>query len=83
MKSRLRALSFVLTSGIALIFAASIAYADSLEELTVAHRGTSSSKLGEGTLPAYEHAVKTARTCWMGTCAGRKTVPTVTASAQS
>jgi glycerophosphoryl diester phosphodiesterase len=58
MKSRLRALSVVLASGIALILAANIAYADSMEELTVAHRGASTSKLGEGTLPAYEYAVK-------------------------
>jgi glycerophosphoryl diester phosphodiesterase len=58
MRNRLRALSVVLASGIALIVAANIAYADSMDELTVAHRGASSSKLGEGTLPAYQYAVK-------------------------
>jgi glycerophosphoryl diester phosphodiesterase len=34
------------------------AHADSLEEITIAHRGASTSKLGEGTLPAYQYAVK-------------------------
>ena len=40
------------------MFAAHIAYADSMEELIVAHRGARTSKLGEGTLPAYQYAVK-------------------------
>jgi glycerophosphoryl diester phosphodiesterase len=34
------------------------AYADSMEELTVAHRGASTSKLAESTLPAYKYAVE-------------------------
>ena len=34
------------------------AHADSLDEITIAHRGASTSKLGEGTLPAYQYAVK-------------------------
>jgi glycerophosphoryl diester phosphodiesterase len=35
-----------------------IAYADSIEEVTIAHRGASTSKLAEGTLPAYKYAAK-------------------------
>jgi glycerophosphoryl diester phosphodiesterase len=58
MKRRLRALTVVFASGIALVLAAHIAYADAMEEVTVAHRGASNSKLGEGTLPAYKYAVK-------------------------
>jgi len=40
------------------MFAAHLAYADSMEELIVAHRGARTSALGEGTLPAYQYAVK-------------------------
>jgi glycerophosphoryl diester phosphodiesterase len=58
MRNRLRALTVVVTAGIALAVPAHIAYADSMEELTVAHRGASTSKLAEGTLPAYRYAVK-------------------------
>jgi glycerophosphoryl diester phosphodiesterase len=58
MRNRLRALTAVATAGIALAVPAHIAYADSMEELTVAHRGASTSKLAEGTLPAYRYAVK-------------------------
>ena len=58
MRSRLRALCGVVVGGLALVFAAHIAYADSMEELIVAHRGARTSKLGEGTLPAYQYAVK-------------------------
>jgi glycerophosphoryl diester phosphodiesterase len=47
-----------LTAGIAWLIPAHIAYADSMEELTVAHRGASTSKLAEGTLPAYKYAAK-------------------------
>jgi len=42
----------------ALVFTAQIADADSMEEITVAHRGAATSQLGEGTLPAYTYAVK-------------------------
>jgi glycerophosphoryl diester phosphodiesterase len=55
---RLFALSAVLALGIAAVITANTAYADSMEELTVAHRGATTSKLGEGTLPAYQYAVK-------------------------
>jgi glycerophosphoryl diester phosphodiesterase len=58
MRKRLFALSAVLAFGIAPIFTATTAYADSMEELTVAHRGATTSKLGESTLPAYQYAVK-------------------------
>jgi glycerophosphoryl diester phosphodiesterase len=55
---RLFALSAVLALGTAAVITANTAYADSMEELTVAHRGATTSKLGEGTLPAYQYAVK-------------------------
>src|SRR5215216_7601637 len=58
MRNRLRALTVVIAGGIALVIPAQIAYADSMDEHTVAHRGASTSKLGEGTLPAYQYAVK-------------------------
>ena len=58
MRKRLFALSAVLAFAIAPILTTTPAYADSMEELTVAHRGAATSKLGEGTLPAYQYAVK-------------------------
>jgi glycerophosphoryl diester phosphodiesterase len=58
MRKHLFALSAVLALGIAPILTATTAYADSMEELTVAHRGATTSKLGESTLPAYQYAVK-------------------------
>ncbi len=58
MRKHLLALSAVLAFGIAPVITATTAYADSLDELTVAHRGATTSKLGEGTLPAYQYAVK-------------------------
>ena len=58
MRKRLFALSALLAFGIAPILTATTAYADSMEELTVAHRGATTSKLGESTLPAYHYAVK-------------------------
>jgi glycerophosphoryl diester phosphodiesterase len=58
MKKCMCALSAMLAFGITPILTAPAAYADSIEELTVAHRGASTSKLGEGTLPAYKYAVK-------------------------
>jgi glycerophosphoryl diester phosphodiesterase len=58
MRSRQRALGVVVASGIAFLLATQIAYAQSVEELTVAHRGASNSTFDEGTLPAYTYAVK-------------------------
>jgi glycerophosphoryl diester phosphodiesterase len=58
MRPRLCALVALLTLGIAPIFTATAAYADSIEEITVAHRGATTSQLAEGTLPAYQYAVK-------------------------
>jgi glycerophosphoryl diester phosphodiesterase len=58
MRSRQRALGVVVASGIAFLLATQIGYAQSMEELTVAHRGASNSTFGEGTLPAYKYAVK-------------------------
>jgi glycerophosphoryl diester phosphodiesterase len=58
MRNRLRALGAVLVIGIALILTSRFAYAETMEELTVAHRGASTSTIGEGTLPAYKYAVK-------------------------
>jgi glycerophosphoryl diester phosphodiesterase len=58
MRNRARALRAVLAGGIALVLTAPIAYAESMDEVTVAHRGASTSKFGEGTLPAYKYAVR-------------------------
>jgi glycerophosphoryl diester phosphodiesterase len=58
MRKRLFALNALLALGIAPILTATTAYADSMEELTVAHRGATTSKLGEGSLSAYQYAVK-------------------------
>jgi glycerophosphoryl diester phosphodiesterase len=58
MRKHLFALSALLAFGLAPILTATTAYADSMEELTVAHRGATTSKLGESTLPAYQYAVK-------------------------
>jgi hypothetical protein len=45
--------------------------ADSLEEITIARRGTSTSRLGEGTLPAY-HAMGDGVACRLGARAGAR-----------
>ena len=58
MKRRLCALTAVLALGIAVSLTSTAAHADSFEEITIAHRGASTSKLGEGTMPAYQYAVK-------------------------
>ena len=58
MRKRLCALSAVLAFGIVPILTANTAHADSMEELSVAHRGATTSQLAEGTLPAYQYAVK-------------------------
>ena len=58
MKRRLCALTAVLALGIAVSLRSTAAHADSFEEITIAHRGASTSKLGEGTMPAYQYAVK-------------------------
>ncbi|HEY6683923.1 MAG TPA: glycerophosphodiester phosphodiesterase family protein [Propionibacteriaceae bacterium] len=58
MRNRVRALRAVIGGGIAVVLTTPIACAQSMDELTVAHRGASTSKLGEGTLPAYKYAVR-------------------------
>jgi glycerophosphoryl diester phosphodiesterase len=58
MRKRLCALSAVLAAAISSVLSANTAYADSMEELLVAHRGGATSRLGEGTMPAYQYAVK-------------------------
>jgi glycerophosphoryl diester phosphodiesterase len=58
MRNRVRALRAVIGGGIAVVLTTPIACAHSMDELTVAHRGASTSKLGEGTLPAYKYAVR-------------------------
>jgi glycerophosphoryl diester phosphodiesterase len=58
MRKLLSALSAVLAAGITSFIAANTACADSMEEVTVAHRGASTPTLAEGTLPAYKYAVK-------------------------
>lgn len=58
MRNHIRTLCAVIVALIALVFTAQVADADSMEEITVAHRGAATSQLGEGTLPAYSYAVK-------------------------
>ena len=58
MSNRVRALRAALAGGIAVVLTTPIAYAESMDEVTVAHRGASTSKFGEGTLPAYKYAVR-------------------------
>jgi glycerophosphoryl diester phosphodiesterase len=58
MRNRVRAVRAALAGGIAVALTTPIAYAQSMDEVTVAHRGASTSKLGEGTLPAYKYAVR-------------------------
>jgi len=58
MRKPLCALSTMIAVGIASLLTVPVAYADSMEELTVAHRGASTSTLAESTLPAYKYAVK-------------------------
>lgn len=58
MTNRLRVLSAVFAAAIALIVVAQSAYADSTDEIVVAHRGANTSRYAEGTLPAYQYAVR-------------------------
>ena len=44
MRNRARALRAVLAAGIAVVLTTPIAYAESMDEVTVAHRGASTSK---------------------------------------
>jgi glycerophosphoryl diester phosphodiesterase len=57
-RNHIRTLCAAIVTLIALVFTAHVADADSMEEITVAHRGASTSQFGEGTLPAYGYAVK-------------------------
>jgi glycerophosphoryl diester phosphodiesterase len=58
MTNRLRVLSAVFAAAIALIVVSQTAHADSMDEVLVPHRGASTSTYAEGTLPAYEYAVR-------------------------
>jgi glycerophosphoryl diester phosphodiesterase len=57
-KSRIRVLNVVVAAAFALIVVVSVAHADSMDEIVVAHRGAKMSKYAEGTLPAYRYAVR-------------------------
>jgi glycerophosphoryl diester phosphodiesterase len=57
-RNHIRTLCVAIVALIALLFTARVADADSMDEITVAHRGAATSQLGEGTLPAYTYAVK-------------------------
>jgi len=61
-RNHIRTLCAAIVALIALVFTAQVADADSMEEITAAHRGAATSQFGEGTLPAYRYAVKTMRT---------------------
>ena len=52
MTNRLRALSAVLATAIALSVVVQTAHADSMDEVVVAHRGADTSKYAEGTAAA-------------------------------
>jgi glycerophosphoryl diester phosphodiesterase len=56
--NRLRVLSAVLAAAMSVIVVVQTAHADSIDEVVVAHRGANTSKYAEGTLPAYQYAVR-------------------------
>ena len=58
MRNAARALKAMITIGIAMVVLAPAAHADILDALVVAHRGATTSTTAEGTLPAYQYAVK-------------------------
>jgi glycerophosphoryl diester phosphodiesterase len=57
MKNSLRALSALIAAGIAFVLG-SPAHAGPLDQIVVAHRGASSPTIAEGTMPAYQYAVR-------------------------
>jgi glycerophosphoryl diester phosphodiesterase len=57
MKNRSRVLSAVAGAAVALLIAP-VAHADILDAIVVAHRGATTATTAEGTLPAYQYAVR-------------------------
>jgi len=58
MRKCLHALIVVLATGIALVFGEPAAHAGPLDQIVVAHRGASTSTIAEGTMVAYQYAVR-------------------------
>ena len=58
MRNAVRALKAMITIGVAMVVLAPAAHADILDAIVVAHRGASTSTTAEGTMPAYQYAVK-------------------------
>jgi len=58
MRNVVRALKAMITIGIAMVVLAPAAHADILDALVVTHRGATTSTTAEGTMPAYQYAVK-------------------------
>lgn len=58
MRNVVRALNAMITIGIAMVVMAPAAHATILDAIVVAHRGATTSTTAEGTMPAYQYAVK-------------------------
>ncbi len=58
MRNVVRALKAMITIGIAMVVVAPAAHANILDAIVVAHRGATTSTTAEGTMPAYQYAVK-------------------------
>ena len=58
MRKRARALAIVPAAAIAVVLPAPAAQAGYLDELAVAHRGATTSTIAEGTMAAYQYAVR-------------------------
>ena len=58
MRNAVRALKAMITIGIAMVVVAPAAHANILDAIVVAHRGATTSTTAEGTMPAYQYAVK-------------------------
>jgi glycerophosphoryl diester phosphodiesterase len=58
MRNVVRVLKAMITIGLAMVVVAPAAHADILDAIVVAHRGATTSTTAEGTLPAYQYAVR-------------------------
>jgi hypothetical protein len=76
MRNCLRALAAVLVIGTALILTSRFAYADSMDEVTVAHRGRAPPRSAKAHCLPTSTQCRTGRTSSMPTCAGRRMVRT-------
>ena len=58
MRNTARALKAMITIGLAMVVIAPAAHANILDAIVVAHRGATTSTTAEGTMPAYQYAVR-------------------------